>query len=158
MELQNTISDLAESDGRVAFGNTSYPHPQTPREEANEGRSYSSPITFAVSFSFTATQPEEMDIRIGDQLRCFRTFETGWGYGENLTSGRSGMFPLDSVSVVEKPRKSDRQSSPLDQITAALAKDNSLFCMGKVMYPLSKCSRTDLYPIYLIFFCQSTNY
>ncbi|KAI8802762.1 hypothetical protein BJ742DRAFT_531569 [Cladochytrium replicatum] len=94
------------------------PQPEALQGE-EEGRLLAQPIMFAASTPFAATRQEEVDIRIGDKVRCFRTFETGWGYGENVNSGRSGMFPLDSVSVVEK------QLSPVDQLNddgdAALA-------------------------------------
>ncbi|KAI8802760.1 hypothetical protein BJ742DRAFT_531546 [Cladochytrium replicatum] len=73
-----------------------------PDSEGDDGRSHVHPINFAVSVPFQSTRADELDLRIGDGIRCTRTFADGWGYGENVNTRQKGMFPLNSVSVVEK--------------------------------------------------------
>ncbi|KAI8802759.1 hypothetical protein BJ742DRAFT_777937 [Cladochytrium replicatum] len=60
-------------------------------------------IMFSASIQFVASRSDELDLRLGDTIQCTRTFPDGWALGVNLRTGKAGMFPLNSVAVVEKP-------------------------------------------------------
>jgi hypothetical protein len=60
-----------------------------------------------VRFSYAAQQPDELDLKEGDELLVLDTIEDGWAKGEILSSpaqpsrkGRVGLYPTNFVSTI----------------------------------------------------------
>ncbi|KAJ1549348.1 hypothetical protein HK405_004984 [Cladochytrium tenue] len=47
-----------------------------------------------VMFAYEPQHPDEMTLAPGDDVIVWVRYEDGWATGENLTTGRIGMFPL----------------------------------------------------------------
>ncbi|KAI8799902.1 hypothetical protein BJ742DRAFT_843719 [Cladochytrium replicatum] len=77
-------------------------------------------IMFSASIPFIATRSDELDLRLGDMIQCTRTFADGWALGVNLRTGKAGMFPLNSVAVVEKPLN---QFPPMQSSSSSYSQD-----------------------------------
>ncbi|KAJ1547294.1 hypothetical protein HK405_006227 [Cladochytrium tenue] len=45
-------------------------------------------------FAYEPQQPDEMTLAPGDDVIVWARYDDGWATGENLTTGRIGMFPL----------------------------------------------------------------
>jgi len=77
---------------------------------------------YRVLYDFVPSLPDEMEIQAGDIIRTEETFEDGWAYGINMTSGKRGTFPMncleddfategDSKSIMSERSHSRRTSS-----------------------------------------------
>lgn len=54
-------------------------------------------------FEFSAENELEMDIQTGDVIRVVKQEDEGWWEGENLTSGKKGLFPTNYTEPCDGP-------------------------------------------------------
>ncbi|KAL7750553.1 hypothetical protein RI367_003894 [Sorochytrium milnesiophthora] len=54
---------------------------------------------------------DELLLQIGDRVRMERVFDDGWAFGYNLSSKKSGMFPLLCVSQVSEDQQLAAQAA-----------------------------------------------
>ncbi|ORX87999.1 hypothetical protein BCR32DRAFT_263868 [Anaeromyces robustus] len=52
---------------------------------------------YRVLYDFQPSLPDEMEIQAGDIIRTEETFEDGWAFGINMTSGKRGTFPMNCL-------------------------------------------------------------
>jgi len=52
---------------------------------------------YRVLYDFQPSLPDEIEIQAGDIIRTEETFEDGWAYGINMTSGKKGTFPMNCL-------------------------------------------------------------
>jgi hypothetical protein len=77
---------------------------------------------YRVLYDFQPSLPDEMEVQPGDIIRTEETFEDGWAFGINVTTGKQGTFPMncleddnategDSKSFISERSHSRRVSS-----------------------------------------------
>jgi len=52
---------------------------------------------YRVLYDFEPSLPDEMEIQAGDIIRTEETFEDGWAYGINMSTGKKGTFPMNCL-------------------------------------------------------------
>jgi len=52
---------------------------------------------YRVLYDFKPSLPDEIEVQAGDVIRTEETFEDGWAYGINMTSGKKGTFPMNCL-------------------------------------------------------------
>ncbi|KAI8843210.1 hypothetical protein BJ741DRAFT_590279 [Chytriomyces cf. hyalinus JEL632] len=57
----------------------------------------------SVVLEYTASQPDELSVKVGDILILQEYKQDGWGEGVLERSGARGVFPLVCVGIVERP-------------------------------------------------------
>jgi len=50
-----------------------------------------------VVYSFTADLPDEISLTPGQEVVIYNLFDDGYAYGKNITNGKKGVFPIDSL-------------------------------------------------------------
>ncbi|TPX48984.1 hypothetical protein CcCBS67573_g10181, partial [Chytriomyces confervae] len=65
-------------------------------------------------YDFTPSANDEVELRVGDMVELETSYDDGWAFGKNVTTGQSGLFPLDclpgaEVKVDEKGQKKNKQ-------------------------------------------------
>ncbi|KAJ3395050.1 hypothetical protein HDU84_004509 [Entophlyctis sp. JEL0112] len=50
-------------------------------------------------YDFSPERPDELELRVSDQVIIAQSFDDGWSYGRNLTTGKEGNFPTDCVVI-----------------------------------------------------------
>ncbi|KAJ3086938.1 hypothetical protein HK102_012150 [Quaeritorhiza haematococci] len=53
--------------------------------------------TVEIAIPFDSVYAGEMTVETGDVVEVVRRYERGWAWGQNLTTGSRGMFPMDVV-------------------------------------------------------------
>jgi len=77
---------------------------------------------YRVLYDFQPSLPDEMELQPGDIIRTEETFEDGWAFGINMSTGKQGTFPMncleddnasegDTKSVISERSHSRRTSS-----------------------------------------------
>ncbi|KAJ3232205.1 hypothetical protein HDU81_003253 [Chytriomyces hyalinus] len=51
-----------------------------------------------VLHAYKATRPDELELRVGGEVTIVKEFKDGWAKGEDVTTGKVGMFPLICVT------------------------------------------------------------
>lgn len=59
-------------------------------------------ITMKAKFEFTAAEPEEISLKVGDLITLIFKDESGWAKGKNHRDEQKGWFPIDYCEVVEE--------------------------------------------------------
>jgi hypothetical protein len=54
-----------------------------------------------VEHLYVAENADELSLMVGQRLRARDTGDAGWWFGEDLATGRSGVFPNNFVKVVQ---------------------------------------------------------
>ncbi|KAJ3096188.1 hypothetical protein HK100_005629, partial [Physocladia obscura] len=67
--------------------------------------------TFEAIYDFNPVQPDELTLRVGDQILVKRKYDDGWAFGTNLSNGSDGLFPLDCLAMDAKTPRKQRASS-----------------------------------------------
>lgn len=57
------------------------------------------PIRVTVMYSFVPHLPDELPVKIGDQLRVIREFDDGWALCVTNAHGKQGMVPVECLAV-----------------------------------------------------------
>lgn len=52
---------------------------------------------YRVLYDFKPSLPDEIEVQAGDVIRTEETFEDGWAFGVNMTSGKKGTFPMNCL-------------------------------------------------------------
>jgi len=52
---------------------------------------------YRVLFDFKPSLPDEIEVKAGDMIRTEETFEDGWAFGMNMTTGKTGTFPMNCL-------------------------------------------------------------
>jgi len=52
---------------------------------------------YRVLFDFKPSLPDEIEVQAGDMIRTEETFEDGWAFGVNMTTGKTGTFPMNCL-------------------------------------------------------------
>jgi hypothetical protein len=52
---------------------------------------------YRVLYDFEPSLQDEMEIQAGDIIRTEETFEDGWAYGINMSTGKKGTFPMNCL-------------------------------------------------------------
>jgi hypothetical protein len=52
---------------------------------------------YRVLYDFQPSLPDEMEVQPGDIIRTEETFEDGWAFGINMTTGKQGTFPMNCL-------------------------------------------------------------
>ena len=55
---------------------------------------------------------DEVDLQVGDTVVVRTIFADGWCEGVNVTSGKSGMFPAESVGLVADKGEREKMLVP----------------------------------------------
>ncbi|KAJ3081863.1 Sorbin and SH3 domain-containing protein 2 [Rhizoclosmatium hyalinum] len=53
-----------------------------------------------VVYNFNPERSDEVALRVGDKVQVTHTFDDGWSFGKNVTSGREGNFPTECLAGV----------------------------------------------------------
>ncbi|KAJ3204307.1 Sorbin and SH3 domain-containing protein 2 [Entophlyctis luteolus] len=85
---QRLSSIYSTVSGAYAFQQQS-PAPQ-------KAKSPSGDVRVAI-YDFSPERPDELELHVSDQVVITQSFDDGWSYGRNLTTGREGNFPTDCV-------------------------------------------------------------
>ncbi|KAI8622358.1 hypothetical protein BC830DRAFT_1089611 [Chytriomyces sp. MP71] len=56
-----------------------------------------------VRYEFQPERPDEILLRVGDEVIVNQEFDDGWALGVNMTTGKEGNFPLDCLSSYADP-------------------------------------------------------
>ncbi|KAJ3343283.1 hypothetical protein HDU93_009269, partial [Gonapodya sp. JEL0774] len=90
-----------QSSPETTFSNEQLYYPQQLVPGGSTASSeYSSGGAFEVNKPFTAVNeyrskgPDELDVRIGDEIMVEGVFPDGWAFGRNPTTGAQGVLPL----------------------------------------------------------------
>ncbi|KAJ1550718.1 hypothetical protein HK096_005405 [Nowakowskiella sp. JEL0078] len=123
--------DISTSREQISVSNLQVITPQRTssmrtNKSSQQGASLKSPIenfqpridnrinlVLTAMIPYSQRMSDEIDLHMGDQLRPLHIYEDDWAIGINLTTGKSGIFPLSNCK-----EKFDSQSQP-PQILAA---------------------------------------
>ncbi|KAI8618261.1 hypothetical protein BC830DRAFT_964559 [Chytriomyces sp. MP71] len=61
-----------------------------------------------VVYDFNPEQKDEAELRVGDSIQLKQEYDDGWGHGLNLTTGQTGLFPLDCLEGFENQEFDDQ--------------------------------------------------
>ncbi|KAI9332859.1 hypothetical protein BDR26DRAFT_790836, partial [Obelidium mucronatum] len=50
---------------------------------------------------FDPENPDEIELRVGDQILLTKQFDDGWATGTNKVTNQTGLFPLDCLAGFE---------------------------------------------------------
>ncbi|KAJ3011723.1 UNVERIFIED_CONTAM: WD repeat-containing protein 74 [Siphonaria sp. JEL0065] len=57
-------------------------------------------------YDFTPQMPDEIELRVGDQVQLKHQYDDGWAQGTNLSNGnKTGLFPLDCLAGFDAPQQ-----------------------------------------------------
>ncbi|KAI8846957.1 hypothetical protein BC829DRAFT_397524 [Chytridium lagenaria] len=99
-------------------------------------------FVYKVLSGFRPTLPDEMELGRGELISVYAIFEDSWAYGLNVTTGKTGVFPLNSIR-----RRPNRSNTTLKQQHNADTSSNSITGKrGNANRPPSISSSSVAYP------------
>jgi hypothetical protein len=73
---------------------------------------------------FKASRPQDISIQAGQSVILKRAYSDNWAYGDNLSSGTSGFFPI-SIFKIDMDQEKDTPSIPQQEDQAKVSPSNS---------------------------------
>ncbi|KAI9336233.1 hypothetical protein DFJ73DRAFT_798741 [Zopfochytrium polystomum] len=58
------------------------------------------PERYKVTFGYTPSLPDEMELKVGQIIEVAESFDDGWGKGRNLNTGVTGIFPMACLARI----------------------------------------------------------
>ncbi|KAI9357643.1 hypothetical protein DFJ73DRAFT_758219 [Zopfochytrium polystomum] len=58
------------------------------------------PERYKVTFGYTPSLPDEMELKVGQVIEVAESFDDGWGKGRNLNTGVTGIFPMACLARI----------------------------------------------------------
>jgi len=82
-----------------------------------------------VVYSFIADLPDEISLTPGQEVVIYNVFDDGYAYGKNITNGKKGVFPIDSLHPDDQEiTQDDLETSSIisDQISQLIKSPNAM--------------------------------
>ncbi|KAI8841160.1 hypothetical protein BJ741DRAFT_19954 [Chytriomyces cf. hyalinus JEL632] len=76
-----------------------------------------------VVYEFTPERPDEITLRIGDEVVINQEFDDGWGFGVNITTNKEGNFPLDCLASFSDPNPTVGVKKPKQRVSSIFEVD-----------------------------------
>ncbi|KAJ3059871.1 hypothetical protein HDU98_004109 [Podochytrium sp. JEL0797] len=114
----NRISKRMSSMSTTSLGSPApAPHPPSPSTSGSgNGRKQN---TLRILFPYKATQGDELDLVVGNDIIVLKSFDDGWALGMQPLTGQKGAFPL---ACVGKPEDTNRASQMSMEAAKRLSK------------------------------------
>ncbi|KAJ3233414.1 Sorbin and SH3 domain-containing protein 1 [Chytriomyces hyalinus] len=90
-----------------------------------------------VVYDFMPERPDEIKLRVGDEVVVNQEFDDGWAFGVNITTNEEGNFPLDCLSSYTEPPPASVASSkkPKQRVSSIYETASTTAATGeKVIY------------------------
>ncbi|TPX55167.1 hypothetical protein CcCBS67573_g09500, partial [Chytriomyces confervae] len=88
-----------------------------------------------VVYDFLPERPDEIKLRVGDEVVVNQEFDDGWAFGVNITTNEEGNFPLDCLSSYTEPQASVASSKKPKQRVSSIYETSTDAATGeKVIY------------------------
>ncbi|KAJ3264187.1 Sorbin and SH3 domain-containing protein 2 [Chytriomyces hyalinus] len=88
-----------------------------------------------VVYDFVPERPDEIKLRVGDEVVVNQEFDDGWAFGVNITTNEEGNFPLDCLSSYTEPQASVASSKKPKQRVSSIYETSTDAATGeKVIY------------------------
>lgn len=109
---------------------------------------------YRVLYDFQPSLPDEIEILAGQIIRTEETFEDGWAYGINMTTGKQGTFPLncleddyttDNDNETRSNYSSERSATMRSRRTSSLPSGHSQIIMNAQLQQQQKKNTSNNY-------------